>query len=304
MIIVGSGLCGLTLASLISQRDAEKCIVLEKSRGVGGRMATRRTDAAKFDHGAQFLRSRDESKALRQRFLDRGLLSLWYELDGVSHFNGRDGMTSLAKDLARDSVVQLEHKVLKLSKSAGSWSVELENRPALESKTVVLTCPLPQSLEILKSSQIPFDVQLSKITYEKALVALFEGVEATANVASSHGYIEPANNAIFSVADQFAKGLSRIPAWTVTMSAEFSETNFDQPEPETLDLIEDAVHRFDSGFKSEHRQLKKWRYCRPTSKFTAPFFKVADGLFLAGDAFGGASLNGAIRSAQALVDAL
>ena len=54
--IIGAGLAGLTLARRL--RGFASVTVLEKSRGLGGRMATRRSDNFEFDHGAQFFTAR------------------------------------------------------------------------------------------------------------------------------------------------------------------------------------------------------------------------------------------------------
>ena len=51
--IIGAGFAGLVCAKLLKQ-SGYNCTIFEKSRGVGGRMATRRNDAYSFDHGAQF----------------------------------------------------------------------------------------------------------------------------------------------------------------------------------------------------------------------------------------------------------
>jgi renalase len=51
--IVGAGLAGLTVAYLLTKRGFN-CEVLEKSRALGGRMATRRHQDLSFDHGAQY----------------------------------------------------------------------------------------------------------------------------------------------------------------------------------------------------------------------------------------------------------
>ncbi len=305
MVIVGSGLCGLSIASLAKLRGLASPTVLEKSRGVGGRLATRRTDTAKFDHGAQFLRVRNETEDLRKRWNDAGILSTWFEAKGIAHVSGREGMTSLAKALARDATVKLEHRVTKLERiQGGLFRMSIENQASIESRVVILTCPLPQSLEILRNSQIAYDKSLEAISYEKALVGLFEDVKANPNLINSYGYIEPESSDIFSIANQMAKGLSDQPAWTVTMGPNFSETNFDESDSVTLERVIESVCRFDPIFEFNGCQLKKWRYCRPTSRFAEPYLKVTDGLYLAGDAFGGQSLNGAVRSAQALVGAL
>ena len=53
VIVVGAGLSGLMAAQEIHNAGHE-VIVFDKGRGVGGRLATRRIDAATLDHGAQF----------------------------------------------------------------------------------------------------------------------------------------------------------------------------------------------------------------------------------------------------------
>ena len=50
--IIGSGSAALTAARQLN--DVADVTLFEKSRGVGGRMATRRAEPYSFDHGAQF----------------------------------------------------------------------------------------------------------------------------------------------------------------------------------------------------------------------------------------------------------
>ena len=52
-IIIGAGLSGLVAAHELVKNNWE-VLVLDKGRGVGGRLATRRAAEAKFDHGAQY----------------------------------------------------------------------------------------------------------------------------------------------------------------------------------------------------------------------------------------------------------
>jgi predicted NAD/FAD-dependent oxidoreductase len=58
--VIGAGISGLTCAQNLTDHDVP-VTVFEKSRGVGGRMATRRSEhGAAFDHGAQYFTVRDE----------------------------------------------------------------------------------------------------------------------------------------------------------------------------------------------------------------------------------------------------
>lgn len=51
VLIIGAGVSGLLLGSHLGDR----AIILEKSRGVGGRIANRRLEDQGFDHGAPYL---------------------------------------------------------------------------------------------------------------------------------------------------------------------------------------------------------------------------------------------------------
>ena len=51
-IIIGAGIAGLLAATMLNRANMSVRI-LDKGRGLGGRMATRRQDGAVFDHGAQ-----------------------------------------------------------------------------------------------------------------------------------------------------------------------------------------------------------------------------------------------------------
>ena len=57
--VIGAGISGLVCARTLRDHGYP-VTVFEKSRGVGGRMATRRTDDGfQFDHGAQYFTARD-----------------------------------------------------------------------------------------------------------------------------------------------------------------------------------------------------------------------------------------------------
>jgi renalase len=58
VLVVGAGLSGL-LAARTLQDAGRRVRVLDKARGVGGRLATRRLDIHAADHGAQFFTAHD-----------------------------------------------------------------------------------------------------------------------------------------------------------------------------------------------------------------------------------------------------
>ncbi|MBA3611032.1 MAG: NAD(P)-binding protein, partial [Rubrobacter sp.] len=102
-IIVGAGISGL-LAATELQAAGWTVTVLDKGRGVGGRMATRRIDGASFDHGAQFFTVRTERfQNLVDGWLAAGAAAEWSRgfpnaageggNDGHPRYRGSNGMT-------------------------------------------------------------------------------------------------------------------------------------------------------------------------------------------------------------------
>jgi renalase len=54
IIIVGAGMAGLACARRLAD-TGHAPVVLDKGRGIGGRVATRRVGDLQFDHGAQYV---------------------------------------------------------------------------------------------------------------------------------------------------------------------------------------------------------------------------------------------------------
>ncbi len=301
--VVGAGLSGLILANLLNAAG-EKTVVAEKSKGVGGRMATRRTDGSRFDHGAQFYTLQSAIEPLHRRWLEKSLVTHWFDSDRGAHFSSSSGMTSLAKDLAKGLDLRLDERVITVSKQASGWKLQCDSGAEYETERLVLTAPLPQSLELLQKSQIEYESTLDNIRFAKAIVALIEVESAKPELASDDGYKELKTGSIFSIADQKAKGLSQAAAITVTLRPEASETLYEMPDAHVTEHFLSELRSLDPTFLAKDIQIKRWRYSHPLNRHTTLYESPAPGLYLAGDAFGGASLNGAARSAYALADVL
>ena len=69
-LIIGSGLAGLSAANKLA-KNGSNIIVIDKGRGVGGRLASRRIGEAVFDHGAQFINLNFNFVQSKIRILDR-----------------------------------------------------------------------------------------------------------------------------------------------------------------------------------------------------------------------------------------
>lgn len=323
-LIVGAGISGLAIGHFLRQKfKNEQIQIVEKSRGVGGRFATRRTDQGKFDHGTQFYIQSTPVSELHRIWDAAGLVEIWYEdqrlgTNQVACFKAKEGMTALAKHIANDPSLGLEIKLdsralrIERDPKVGQWKVEIESQNPVFANRLIMTAPMPQNLEILDRSGIPYDANLRDLKYSKAVVLLLEGVNLK-GLAGPKGFQAPGGK-ILSVADQFQKGLSKIPSLTVVMTPGFSDEHFDLEESKTIASILEQLKTFAPSLDYRSVQLKKWRYCQPllsgdpSAKTEKPMFfnQVADGLFLAGDSFGQArdGVSRAIESAKNLVGAV
>ena len=113
IVVVGAGISGSVCAWRLA-RDGHEVTLVEKGRGVGGRMATRRMEGARIDHGAQFFTVRDpRMKELLSLWENEEAVVPWYDhIPGRSdvptgqRYRGTEGMTSLAKVLAKEFNVE------------------------------------------------------------------------------------------------------------------------------------------------------------------------------------------------------
>lgn len=296
-LIIGAGYSGLQLAQGLTGSETDSVQILEKSRGVGGRLATRRDGNVTFDHGAQFLRSCELNHSQTRRWLDQGILKHLH----TNAFTALGGMTRIAKDLAKDLNIVFESKAKKLYRFNETWQVEDENGVIFQASRLVLSCPLPQSLELLKDSNIPYPSSLDAIKYAKAIVFLIKGDETQEPLEA---YREIQSSGIFSIACQLTKGTSTIPAWTMTMTPSWSEQHFEKSDSNIVASARDKIFAHLPYASIEQITVKKWRYSHPLATFKDQFIEIQQGLYLMGDAFGGPSLNGAHRSAHALLEHL
>jgi hypothetical protein len=168
LCVVGAGAAGAGAAEALRDADADVDVtVLEKSRGVCGRAATRRRDGCRYDHGANYVKDPDErTTALVRELGTEGLVDVtapvWtFDAAGtIAPGDDRDehkwtwtgGITQLAKRLfARtDAEVETGVRVESLDRTATGWApTSAEGESFGPFDAVLLTPPAPQTAALL-----------------------------------------------------------------------------------------------------------------------------------------------------------
>ena len=274
VVVVGAGMAGLTAARLLS--GVAEVVVLDKGRGVGGRLATRRVGEATFDHGAQFITTHtDEFASTITQLVGSGVVAPWFsgrigpngviDPDGHTRFRGAVSMNAIAKELAIGLDVRTASLVSSLVHDGKSWTVVLADGTELQADGIVITSPVPQTLALLESGGVvltPNDADaLAAITYDPciALMAILDGPSGL----NEPGAVDPAGGPIDWIADNFLKGISAVPAVTIHATAEFSASNLDATDDEITDALF-AAAGLAANLVPGSVQIQRWRYARPS----------------------------------------
>ncbi|MDJ0621522.1 MAG: FAD-dependent oxidoreductase [Desulfocapsaceae bacterium] len=304
VIIVGAGIAGLTAARKL-QSYGRRILVLEKSRGVGGRMATRRSGDAAFDHGAQFITARENNFINWLNTLEeRGVVAKWFSgesgEDRHPRWRGVPGMNAMAKHLSKGIDIRLESKVIALEKQGYDWHVHFQNHEYhITSTAILLTPPVPQTLELLEFLQPSMSEKaqtlLTKFTYERCLAVLARLTEPTH--LSPPGFLRKPSTNISWLADNQLKGVSKVPAVTIHATADFSLRHWQENREHITEmLLQEASEHL--NLKIKDCQVHGWKYSKPQYIHELRSFELfrQPHLILAGDAFGGPRVEGASLS--------
>lgn len=304
ILIIGAGIAGLLAASEL-KKSGRRVVVVDKGRGVGGRLATRRIGQATFDHGAQFITARDARFADAIREWEKaGVVSEWYRNSGAENkghprWRGNPAMTAIAKYLAKDLPVVLEKQVASLRFDLERWVAVIDNNEKIFARSVILTPPVPQSLELIKSGEVHLSSQiknqLESMTYEPCIVVMAIS-DAPVKIPSPGGFA-PTSGPIGWIADNYMKKVSRIPAVTIHATALFSIENWNSDRTEIGKELLRAAEPY-LGSDVVDYQVHGWRYSKPVGVAENPCLILSDTppLLIAGDAFGGPSVEGAALS--------
>jgi renalase len=323
VVVIGAGLSGLVCAREL-QRSGHAVTVLDKGASVGGRLATRRIvtplGIAVVDHGAQFFTVRSEEMAAEAAaWTTAGVVTEWCrgfgDGDGWPRYRGTAGMNGIAKHLAAqlgDAEVRVRTLAFSLHAVDGAWRVRLDDGSELDADAVVCTAPVPQAYALAVSAELEVPRELMTMIYDPtlSLLVVLDGPSAV----PAPGGVQEADEVFHFVADNARKGVSELSALTLHARPVLSAMAWERdPDAVHAELLAAATPWF-GGASVVTSQLKRWRFATPQSSWPEPCvaFDGADAgvggrrgpLVLAGDAYAGPKVEGALRSGLAAARAL
>lgn len=313
--IIGAGLAGLACAKTLAAHGVP-ALLIDKGRGPGGRLATRRVEADdatfSFDHGAQYLTARGPMFAAT---LEAVHAKPW--LDPTRKV-GVPRMSAIARALADGLELTLARQVTAISGAPGEWHVTHEDaappRPgradaggAMEGpfSAVVLAIPAPQAVPLFAPVAPHLAELLGPVTLAPCwtlMAAFADRLSLPDTQALTGGPID------WAARDSSKPGRAAdTECWVVQASAEWSRANLERSAAEVTAALLEALGNLagaplpDPLYAAAHR----WRYAAVETPLGAPcLWDPALGLGACGDWCIGARAEAAAESGAAMAAAI
>lgn len=314
--VIGAGLTGLACARRLHEAGLAP-LVLEKSRGLGGRLATRRTaEGDRYDHGAQFVTARDPGfRRQLQQLATRGAVRSWAPAlppDAPRPVKpwwiGTPGMKGLVEPLADGLAVRCQARVEQLQREERTWWLVLEDGERLGPfDLVAVTAPAPQARALLESAGSRLARALAAVEIAPCWALLLE-FEAPWALPFDAGRLD--GGPVAWIARQASRpGLAGgAHRWVVHASAPWSAAHLEESPDEVVARLLAALPAQLGGAALPPRrfaQAHRWRHAmtlRPLGHdlLGDPF----EGLWAGGDWCLGARVEHAWLSGQAIAAAM
>lgn len=313
--ILGAGMAGASAAHALGVAGHE-VTVYDKARGAGGRMATRRGDGGRFDHGAQYFTLRDpRSHAALADWRAAGVVEPWagrivaIDAPGTWRETGPEtrwvavpGMPALARQLLQGILVRFAAQAVSVQRVRGHWQIGFADGSQTGGYDALLsTLPAPQAAALLAGDS------LAAKAAQVAFLPCWAGMVGFADPLPVDFDAAFVNTGTLSwiARDASKPGRAAGERWTVhagpAASREWLE---DRPEAVAVRLVEALSSALGVELPMAVQACAhRWRYALAAEPLhCGALWDEARGLGLGGDWCAGSRVEGAYLSGLALAE--
>ena len=316
VLIIGAGMAGATAARALLDQG-HRVQLLDKARGAGGRMSTRRVDGLQFDHGAQYFTARDarfrrwvaawQARSVLARWQPR-LVSIDAEGSMVSKSEPLDrfvaipGQNALLKHVLSDLPVRFDVQISRIARESGIWRVFDATGVQLAQAPQLLLCvPAPQAAALLV--QHPAALNFAGSAAMQPCWAVMAAFQPALALAFDAAFVN--TGALSWVARDSSKpGRSRaMDCWMLHANATWSAQHLeDSPEQVCAALLAEFARITELNMVLAYASAHRWRYAlgQRDDDIDGHFYDADLQLGIAGDWCAGGRVEGAFLSGQAL----
>jgi renalase len=335
VVVIGAGVSGLTAARQLQQLS-HRVTVVDKSRGLGGRLATRRVGSTAIDHGCRYLKPfADSALSPIPALLQSGVLEPWqpetFALGAddsltatatETFYAAPQGMSAVAKALAPGLTIHRHWLATALMPLSQGWRIEGETLSgdrqgesiSIEAKAVVMAIPAPQAAALMDRAALQHE-GLAKLMHQLQNVEFDAVITAMAGYSSDQSVNLPVQTALggwIVVGDKHpilrwaaldsSKRIDPLePVVVMHSSAKFAANNIDRSDLESVgrELLAAVAGSLAAWLSSPTwMQVHRWRYGFVRQPLGSPvlYAPAMSTLVGCGDWCSGGNVEGAIAS--------
>ncbi|WP_168771034.1 NAD(P)/FAD-dependent oxidoreductase [Palleronia sediminis] len=298
VVVIGAGAAGLSAAADLRAAGIAP-VVIEKSRGIGGRLATRRRDGAQFDHGAPSVSAvSEDGAAWLDAAMQSGHATEWAaagDTAGPQHV-GLPGASGLCRGLAEGLDIRFSTEVATARRKDGLWRLGT-SAGDLVAEMVIAAIPAPQA-DRLFGHLDRVSTELAGVTMAPAWTLMVQ-FEAAFDAPPP----DPAPSGVFSaiLCDSAKPGRDAPGCWVAHATAPFSRAHLERDRDEMAGMLVAALAEAMGPLPPTRLAMAhRWRFARTDTAAGLPVLAYPDdALFLAGDWTLGALADHAVQSGRA-----
>ncbi len=316
--IVGAGISGLVCAHQLHQAGY-RVVVVEKSRGLGGRVTTRRLQDTCADRGLSYLIPQGElTTSFVELLKSQNIVTVW--TDTVHEFSADsqlkaikgaplsvapDGMSAIARFLGKNLEIQLNRRVVGLRLNNDYWHLQLDDSASeVVAKAVVIAIPAPQALVLLEpfACSVVLD-SLRKVEFS-ACISVIAGYPANCVLPPWQAVTVIDDDTLAWIGNDSSKRPEmRSPVFVFHSSAKFAQNYIDTEDLQSVgqQILNEAAKLLPEFANPDWLQCDRWRYAFPIRPFADNCLNIdtLQPLICCGDWCGGVNVEGAMRSGMA-----
>ena len=302
--IIGAGMCGLSCGNYLHKKGFDVTI-FEKSRGVGGRMATKRIDDdLSVDHGAQYVTANSPYfKNFLDECISNGYASYWnpsgmdiHYLNKNKIFVGVPGMNNLVKIFSKNLKINFSYKVEKIQRKNNKWNISSENNELKEKfDLVVFAIPAKQVIDIISQDEILVN-ELSKVVIDPCWSLIL--VTQKKLGCNDYNRFDDSNFASVVYNGSKPKRNKEVNSYIVHTRPEWTKKNlFLEPYDVELKICNALSSKLKEDLDIKYIKAHRWLYAQTKKPLGKSFLSSKDSsLFIGGDWCLGANAESAFIS--------
>lgn len=299
--VIGAGISGLAAGRELASAGHE-VVVFEKSKGYGGRLATRyagNDKTRKLDHGVPFFTAKTpEFNQFVTELKEKNILTTWdgtfaeRDVEGnistIEHdspyYIATNGMNTIGKYIGRNLDIRLDEKVGGLThigenrRKKRSWMLNFPTARTESADAVIISTPARQAYAVLNTTIDEIETlklvrEIDEVDYESQFTLMLGFEDAD---LPEWNALECEDDIISWISNESTKRDGDAKNLVIHTTSDFAKANIDTDRETVQEIILDRLTNILGGWVAlpEWSQLHFWRYSQAVNPLPHDFMEI------------------------------